>query len=225
MEKPDLKVSIGGAKTADTGTEPLFLRTDYVRQRGRLDDPSVDDRASLAPQWDVYERASRFPHGRVIDVGCGGAGKSKRFFTERDVVLVDHPAMLAAIRWRAPRRVPVDLSTWVPDRELCRPDTLIVCADVIEHLWNPHVLLRALKSLMVDGCVLAISTPDRIAMNKALRRGSKGPPSDPRHVQEWSIPEFKQLLAYAGFEGSEVLRVPSRQGARDRIAQLWIFEA
>jgi len=210
------------ATRAEPSPESLYLRADYRRQAPKAEDPA--GRFSLNPQWGVYEFASRYDCERVIDVGCGGAGKTRHFFDRRDVVLVDRPAMLELVEWDGVERHGVDLEVWSPDESLCKPDTLVICADVIECLWNPLNLLSALAALWVDGCVLLLSTPDRIAMTMAGYHGAKGPPRDQKQAQLWSIPEFHRLLASVGLGGHEVLRMPSRKGSSDRITQLWILE-
>ena len=73
----------------------------------------------------------------------------------------------------------------------------IICADVIEHVRDPYVLLAAVRSLMGDSTLALISTPDRSRIPGAP---PLGPPGNPRHVREWSMAEFELLLTAAGFD-------------------------
>ena len=65
---------------------------------------------------------------------------------------------------------------------------LVICADVIEHLQNPDVIVEAIKK---SGAKIAvISTPDR----SLIPGGMSGPPRNPHHVREWTMKEFDSYL-------------------------------
>lgn len=154
-------------------------------------------------QPDVYgelgDFADRLGATRVIDVGCGSAAKLAALHPRFDVVGIDFGANLEVCRRHA-------FGTWIEhdlestealpvDAELLR-GSVIVCADVIEHLVRPERLLRALRQALEVAEAVVLSTPER-----DLTRGAEhlGPPPNPCHVREWSREELVQLLRSAGF--------------------------
>ena len=74
---------------------------------------------------------------------------------------------------------------------------LVICADVIEHVDDPHRLLAFLRSMIGPTGHAVISTPDRGRLEKAT---ALGPPPNRRHIREWNAEEFKLLLSSHGLE-------------------------
>jgi 2-polyprenyl-3-methyl-5-hydroxy-6-metoxy-1,4-benzoquinol methylase len=62
---------------------------------------------------------------------------------------------------------------------------VVVCAEVIEHVDDPHLLLLEIKRLIKPGGQAIITTPIRITEY----------PSDSEHVREYFPDEFKKLVA------------------------------
>ena len=78
-------------------------------------------------------------------------------------------------------------------------DSIVVCADVIEHVVHPERLLRKLRDLLERGATaLVLTTPER-----DLRRGRKhiGPSPNVAHVREWALDELRGFMADEGLEG------------------------
>jgi SAM-dependent methyltransferase len=138
----------------------------------------------------------------VVDIGCGSGHKLVRHIAPvTDGWLgVDQPSGIATASATFPdgRWLAVDLATdeaWT-ELDARRPD-LVLCADVIEHLTDPHALLARLRTLAgPDGQVL-LSTPDRSRLDDT---DPLGPPRNARHIREWSHAEMELLLESAGFE-------------------------
>lgn len=59
----------------------------------------------------------------------------------------------------------------------------VVCSDVIEHVDDPHAMLREILRVLVPGGWLVITTPIRFSEA----------PVDPMHVQEWFVGDFMAL--------------------------------
>jgi hypothetical protein len=209
------------------------LPSGYTRRVTPLLDPPRDKvQHQIDAQWDVYQLASEFEQGVVIDVGCGGATKTKNFFHDRDeVVLVDYPGMIDSISWDAPNlrkiRVDLDRELMIPEVELesfVRKNALIICADVIEHLKDPRHLLRALAAMvLLNGNNLIMSTPDR---SKLLEKGignPLGPPQCKRHAQEWTAEEFEKFMASEGLKGGDHYSLPAAKNSGDEFTQCWVF--
>lgn len=165
---------------------------------------ALDNFSNIVFQPDVYEFAHalmRYTSVRtLIDVGCGSGDKLDPFIQSGyEVVPVDHGQNLELFR-RRHGIIPIDFDIEKPGLEAAIIDriknhpskSLIVCADVIEHMVNPGVLLNNLRRtlLMTGSRFLIISTPDREKLNNP-----SGPPSNPAHVREWTMDEFHSLCS------------------------------
>lgn len=185
---------------------PYFVRAGY---RPRLE-PEYDrphDRLPAGVVWqpDVYPAAARIATAlgcsRIIDLGCGDGDKLVELYPVFEILGLDFGPNLEQCRHRH------SVGTWL-EHDLERDEPLplspkqlagsvVVCADVIEHVRYPEVLLsNLLATLEHAGCVV-LSTPER-----DLTRGLHhlGPPPNPAHVREWSMDELEALLAASGFK-------------------------
>ena len=179
-----------------------FLPDDYVARN----EPEyfVDDNLNAVWQPDVYPEAAavgrRLGAQRIIDLGCGTAGKLVALHPEFEIVGIDFGSNIEACRER------YDFGTWMAV-DLDRDETLdidfagavLVCADVIEHVLHPERLLGLLKTAREGGAsCLLLSTPERELYNEP---GHLGPPPNAAHVREWTRAELEQLLASHGLRG------------------------
>ena len=95
--------------------------------------------------------------------------------------------------------------------ELRASADLVICADVIEHLDDPTILLELLRAAAKPNSPILISTPcrDRLLGPEALR------PSNPEHVREWTDEELSVWLRSEGFEILDhQIVVPFRMGLK-----------
>lgn len=203
------------SKRRDPGTSPspdlLFLPWRYRENpQASADEFSPfwtgahgdsDDRNQVP----VYRLAARLARRRdqptVLDVGCGNGHKLVAHLAPvaGTVVGLDQSSGITLARGRHPehRWFEVDLDqppTW-PDEVVAVGD-VVVCADVIEHVDDPHVLLQGIASVLAPGGVVVLSTPDRRRLDDV---DLLGPPGNPRHVREWSADELELLAESAGF--------------------------
>jgi SAM-dependent methyltransferase len=166
-----------------------------------LSDPVLQDRA-LRYQEPVYGYASRRMGDAartVLDVGCGTGQKLVKHFDKKADRLIglDQGSGIQRARREFPEATWIegDVATdevWTRADAL-RPD-LVICADVIEHLVDPIVLLDRIHDIACDRVVL--STPDRSRLDGAP---PLGPPLNPRHVREWTMDELQALVRSHGF--------------------------
>lgn len=164
---------------------------------------STDDRYQVP----VYRLAARLVRprriGRLVDFGCGMGEKLVRWLapTGVEILGVDQERAIRLARERHPDRRWLagdyrDSEVW---RELAAfaPD-LVVNADVIEHLDEPRLLLERFHRLLEPKQgMLLLSTPNRARLEGA---DPNGPPTNPRHVQEWTPEEMRACLLASGFE-------------------------
>jgi hypothetical protein len=163
----------------------------------------LDTPGKISYQPHVYSMlgylARRSGAKRIIDIGCGSATKLRSLHEEFELVCIDQSAPLDYARKTVPSAVFIswDLESGLPNLpETLFDDSLVVCADVLEHLRNPEPLARALALLQGRCRYLLISTPDR---DRARGLLDDGPPGNPAHVCEWSAGEFGRFLRDCGF--------------------------
>ena len=154
-------------------------------------------------QPDVYRfagfLATHFGCETVIDLVGGPSERFSQLVRECRLVRAEH---VETIRRSEPHSGEAssrpDLSAQVltiADRDLVR-HSVVVCANVIEHLADPVPLLATLRDLLQDAPVAILTTPER---DRVRGLDDMGPPGDPQHVREWSAAEFARLLRGAGF--------------------------
>ncbi len=184
----------------------------------------VDDlheHGGVVHQPDVYPFAAHLA-GRqgcrwIVDVGCGRAAKLLPLASSFDLFGIDFgenfrwcrdQTSLEVVEWNLelPGRLPV------PDDVV--QDSVVVCADVIEHLVDPRPLVENLVRLSASAATVLVSTPDRDRV-----RGPEdiGPPGNPAHVREWAFGELVGLFTAAGMAPSfaGLTRSNDRDPAKD----------
>jgi len=96
---------------------------------------------------------------RVLDVGCAG-GYLGTLLAERGyrVTGIDSPGASAADFPESVELVEADLDLGLPP--LTSRYDFVICADVLEHLRRPDLLLRDLRSVLASGGLLVASLPN-----------------------------------------------------------------
>lgn len=194
------------------------IRPDYRHRAQPAYFSDADKR--LVWQPDVYGDAEVIMRAlgitQVIDIGCGQGQKLRRF-KDLGVVGIDFGPNLDVARKALPSGVFIehDIESGAPldiDDSLV-DGSMVICADVIEHLKNPAGLVRIVKDLRERGarCVL-ISTPERI-----LEHGSDhcGPPPNPCHTREWSQDELASYFLAEGLPADLVSLTRTNSGRKD----------
>lgn len=185
-----------------------FLRDGYVhRPEPQYFVDAVSDHIIWQP--DVYVEAIRVAGAvgarRIIDVGCGQAGKLAPIYPTLEIIGIDFGPNLDVCRSRYPfgtwRETDLDADTPLPVSEEELADAVLINSDVIEHVKHPEVLLGKLRGALDVASALLISTPER---ERTWGADHNGPPPNPAHVREWTQAEFGALLAHMGFDHGEV---------------------
>ena len=145
-------------------------------------------------------RANQFRS--IYDVGCGSAYKLLHTLGEYDTTGIDVPETLNVLKARYPGRK--WLSASFDDTGLPKAD-LVICSDVIEHVEDPDALMRFVVNCAKEWVV--ISTPDRnlVYRYRLLNKFYYGPPGNPTHIREWTMPEFRRYIErFANIERHEI---------------------
>ena len=183
-----------------------FCIKDGYRARGEA--RYFDDRpyaeTEIVHQPDVYTLAAfvaaRCGADTIIDVGCGSARKLMALEGVRRIG-IDFGDNLDYCRQAFPSE------TWI-EADLERIDvpliddataarSVVVCADVIEHLVDPGRLLDRLADLSHRARALMLTTPER---DRVRGLDHMGPPGNPSHVREWNLQELERLLSGHGLD-------------------------
>lgn len=206
----------------------LHLPESYVEN---LSPVHYDDfRGDGLCQQAVYDfavlRAKELGAVRILDFGCGSAVK---LIPHRDrfmIVAVDQETVVDNLRGYLAASTPRGLT--LPrgfltvghdfERDLLKmastETTIIVCADVIEHLVDPTNLLASIRHALTHGALRAfISTPCRTHCPGISK---KGPPNNAAHVREWTCAEFERLMTEARLEVVDTKHMPERPGAEGK---------
>jgi 2-polyprenyl-3-methyl-5-hydroxy-6-metoxy-1,4-benzoquinol methylase len=200
--------SVGETEDKCAYSQNYFLKPGYTsRQELKY---FVTDDDGVVHQPDVYALAAlcalKLGASCLIDVGCGNAQKLIDCAGELDTIGIDFGTNLKLCQKKYPIRewvaCDLDKDHLLPLSSSDLALSVLICADVIEHLLHPEHLLKSLRAAREHCRLLIITTPER-----DLLRGIQdmGPPANESHIREWNMAEFGQLLDYYGL-------VPQRIG-------------
>lgn len=190
-----------------------FLRPDY-----RVAFPDVPRPALDTPYWSegriemsayyqasVYRRAADFAREDgirdLLDIGCGPGVKLMGILDPlvgNAVGIDDRHAVEVCSRLHPNGTFYAD-DFDSPKLDLGRAFDLIICADVIEHVIDPDMLLDYIRRHATEATQIFISTPERNRL-----RGQhcvQSPKSE--HIREWNKEEFRGYLEHRGFRVME----------------------
>lgn len=170
---------------------------------------AFDDASGKTDEWqrEVYEAARALMREHrlrsVHDVGCGSGYKLVHILGEFDTTGIDLPQNIGWVSRTYPGR------KWIASSfeavELPKAD-LVICADVIEHVEDPDLLMHFIIGIARDRVVL--STPDRDLVYDWRSTHRFGPPENPTHLREWAMREFNRYVSrFLDIERHEISNV------------------
>lgn len=149
-------------------------------------------------QLPVYQLAKKYSrkNSKIADIGSGPAYKLANIFRGHpNLFAYDQANAIKIVKNLYPhiKSYAVDFESL--DIHSYEQADIVICADVIEHVTNPDLLLGFIQSILSSSGLLIISTPCR----KRLR--GKYSLSSPKkeHIREWSADEFICYLQSLGF--------------------------
>jgi SAM-dependent methyltransferase len=155
-----------------------------------------------AYQYHVYKYAKaiieRFDlNNYVVDVGCGSAVKLNKVIgrkTDR-FIGIDQESVVRFCKKTYKKGEYLSDNFEKPQLTINKTIDLVICSDVIEHVYDPDILIDYIKHLSLPDTYIVISTPER-----DLLRGEECMESKkPEHVREWNKKELRCYLESSGF--------------------------
>lgn len=176
----------------------------------RLDNAYFDDRSCtsriVVHQPEVYYGADFLLRqtGRsiLVDIGSGNGKKLAEIgSTAKIKYAIDFGVNVDYFKENYPKCKAFELDLEKADsRQLPKidwNDSIVICADVIEHLRSPLGLIECLKHIYDAGGIVVLSTPDREKLHGYLH---EGPPVNPAHVREWTLAELCSFFSAHGMQ-------------------------
>lgn len=171
----------------------------------------IDADTGIICQPDVYRNAALVAHDlgatTVIDIGCGNGFKLDELSNRFAIVGVDLMGPnLDTCRERYPHGTwiehDLDSDEPLPLDEDLLAQSVIINADVIEHLVRPERLVHKLRDALDRGALaIFLSTPER---ELTWGPAHNGPPPNPCHTREWTIHELGAFLEREGLEHGDL---------------------
>ena len=192
----------------EVNKDNFCIKSNYIsRPEPRYFADSFTETTSIIHQVDVYPFAAylaeKFGCKNVVDLGCGSAVKLTKLYPKFDIVGIDYGTNIQLCKNQYKFGKWIDCNFEEVEELQLSPDILrnsvIICADLIEHLVNPTPLFRTLKTFLEHSPVCLLSTPER---DLVYGSDNNGPPSNPHHVREWNATELENLLVSKGFDVS-----------------------
>ncbi len=148
-------------------------------------------------QNEVYHFASdiiqKNNFNSIIDYGCGSGFKLLKYFKDYNYLGLDLKNTINLINKENFICIEdLDFNT------LRNKYDITICADVIEHVKNPDIILNNIKK--INSKFVIFSTPDRGILYNNNDQLFSGPPRNISHIREWTFEEFKKYIIKNNFE-------------------------
>ena len=145
------------------------MSVDCNKQTPRLTDGPSGTEASPLTAPLVHDRAFRLmeeePRGKVLDVPAGEGAFAERLEREKFEVLCGDIEMNRHLAGRR-NLVLLDLDAGLPFKEASFDH--VICLEGIEHLENPHRLIREMNRVLKPGGKCVLSTPNVLSMRSRI---------------------------------------------------------
>ena len=152
--------------------------------------PFRDEANADEYQKEVYAAAKNLYDEKglkgILDIGCGSAYKLLANFQDCPMAGVELSTDWLIVKYPSQTWFAFSDEAWKQF-----PAELIICADVIEHVENPDVLLNSILE-NPNAKYYVFSTPDR---NLDTSPWKFGPPNNESHFREWTFEEFEKYMS------------------------------
>jgi len=140
---------------------------------------------------------------RILDIGCASGYLTSKYSNNNQVIGIDiseRSVRKAREVLNEAHRVNLEEYPW-PDEVIKRKYDIIICGELIEHLFAPENLIKYLKDLLGEKGAIILSTPnflywtDRIKMLLGYYEIT-----DKGHIRLFSYKSILKMLDGLGFE-------------------------
>ncbi len=195
VDETRVKVAQPEAYSVSEGGSASYHLAPGYRSRNEIS--HWDDTASTDEyQNDVYKFALRTAkergYTRIVDFGCGSGFKLMKYFGEFDTTGYELDPALSFLKKSYPGR---DWREGGFEPHFFDNVDMVICSDVIEHLPEPDVLLRALRDSSAKSVILSTPSLEILADWGGTASTRYGPPAIPMHFREWTTFEFGKFVS------------------------------
>lgn len=181
-------------RVSEGGSADYYLAPGY---RSRTDISHWDDTGSTDEyQNDVYKFALRTAiergYSKIVDFGCGSGFKLMKYFRDFDTTGYELDPALSFLKQNYPERM------WREggfEAHYFDDVDMVICSDVIEHLPQPDILLKALRDSSAKSVILSTPSLEILADWGGTASTRYGPPAIPMHFREWTTFEFGKFVS------------------------------
>ena len=151
-----------------------------------------------AEREELFRRYVGGPGKHVLDLGCRDGALTEAYASGNDIVGVD--ADKEALAEAARRGIETHWADLDQPLELGDESfDVVVAGELLEHLRDPHRLVREIRRVLKPGGTFVASVPNAYRLKGRLRfLAGRAPESDPTPLQIFSPSDVRTLLA--GFE-------------------------
>lgn len=135
---------------------------------------------------------------KVLDIGCRDGALTSYYAKDNEVfgVDIDREAIKRAEEKYHIKTAQVDLNgLWKIEKNYF---DVVVAAEVLEHLYNPQIVISKVKEVLNKDGMFVGSIPHAFAFQHRLRYlfGTKKntPVADPTHINHFTFKEFREIL-------------------------------
>lgn len=157
-------------------------------------------------QKEVYEFCKKIMDDNnlksVIDVGCGSGYKLMKYLNNFNTIGIETEPCYSYLKKTYPNSIWLlsgeEEKSFINYKNDINPD-VIICADVIEHIVDPDILLDYLISFNAKYYIISTPCRDILCYNPKFANhynvSLNGPPLNTCHVREWTMNEFKEYIS------------------------------
>jgi 2-polyprenyl-3-methyl-5-hydroxy-6-metoxy-1,4-benzoquinol methylase len=165
--------------------------------RDRIKNHKKEKNFFLQNNKDLINRINSIKFSSMCDVGCG-PGYLLSVFQKKKILGIDIDLNALKIASRYSEVCKIDLNK--KNIFLKRKFDLVVCYHVIEHIKNPNIFIKNIKSILKKNGTLIVGTPDFDSAMARLYKNKFRMLHDKTHISLFSRESLVRFLENFGFK-------------------------